>query len=138
MEIREYLTAMLENHDVSVKKRRESVGGHLSGTERHFFPLSARVNFFDHPNFGVARQDPPDQLVKSGAMERDPHSCGLRSLNRAATTTPGRGFAIRPPKRDEGRPRRLLTQRTHELLPLKYGQATAAREPCPLPDPTVQ
>ncbi len=46
----ECLTAMLKDHDFSVQERREPVGGPLSGTERHFFPLSARVNFFDHPN----------------------------------------------------------------------------------------
>ncbi len=61
-EIMEHLTAMLQDHDVNVKESRKPVGGHLSGTERRFYPINARANVVDHSNVGVARMGPTDQL----------------------------------------------------------------------------
>ncbi len=70
-EIMEYFTAMLKDHEFSVQACRRAVGTPLSGTERLIFSLRARANFFNHPNVGVARMDPIDQLVKAGAIERE-------------------------------------------------------------------
>jgi hypothetical protein len=64
-EIIVHLNAMLQDHDFNVRDSRKPVGAPLWRTERRFYPINARANFFDHPNVGVVRMGPTDQPEKS-------------------------------------------------------------------------
>ncbi len=101
VEIMEHLTAMLLDQDFNVQESR----GPLSGTERLFYPINARANFVDHPNVGVARMSPTNQLEKAGAMDRE-----LLYVVTGSTVMWIR-FAARPPRLEEGSAPRLLQRR---------------------------